>query len=156
MFYVMHICYEHSMYVSHIRIMGMLQFDHHHVTHSAWTFLILSRHTSLLSIASHRSPRLHLVSAQSCCMKVRAGRSAFARPCEGVHRSTSLISLSLLLQQCPTCLVHLILIVFMMGIWWSYSCWFVGCCLQDLFNTARVFLCNCRQAFPPYIELAFM
>ena len=27
----------------------------------------------------------HLVSAQSCCMKVRAGRPAFARPCEGVH-----------------------------------------------------------------------
>ena len=32
----------------------------------------------------------------------------------------------LLLQQCPACLVRLILIVFMMGGWWPYSCSFVG------------------------------
>ena len=38
-------------------------------------------------------------------MYVRAGRPAFARPCVGVHRSTSLMSSSLLLQQCPACLV---------------------------------------------------
>ena len=46
------------------------------------------------------------------------------------------MSSSLLLQQCPTYLVHLILIVFMMGGRWPYSCCFVGCCLQDLFNIA--------------------
>ena len=40
------------------------------------------------------------------------------RPCEGVHRSTSLRSSSLLLQQCPACLVRLILIVFVMGGRW--------------------------------------
>ena len=40
-------------------------------------------------------------------MYVRAGRPAFARPCEGVHKSTSLMSSSLLLQQCPACLVRL-------------------------------------------------
>ena len=40
------------------------------------------------------------------CMFV-AGRPAFARPCVGVHRSTSLMSSSLLLQQCPACLVRL-------------------------------------------------
>ena len=34
-------------------------------------------------------------------MYVRAGRPAFARPCVGVHKSTSLMSSSLLLQQCP-------------------------------------------------------
>ena len=39
-------------------------------------------------------------------MYVRAGRPAFARPCVGVHKSTSLMSSSLLLQQCPACLVH--------------------------------------------------
>ena len=37
-----------------------------------------------------------------------------ARPCEGVHISTSLRSPSLLLQQCPACLARLILIVFVM------------------------------------------
>ena len=31
-------------------------------------------------------------------MYVRAGRPAFARPCVGVHKSTSLMSSSLLLQ----------------------------------------------------------
>ena len=34
-------------------------------------------------------------------MYVRAGRPAFARPYVGVHWSTSLMSSSLLLQQCP-------------------------------------------------------
>ena len=34
-------------------------------------------------------------------MYVRAGRPAFARPCVGIHKSTSLMSSSLLLQQCP-------------------------------------------------------
>ena len=29
------------------------------------------------------------------------------------------------------------MIVFVMGGRWPYSCWFVGCCLQDLFNIAR-------------------
>ena len=45
---------------------------------------------------------------------------------EGVHRSTSLMSLFLLLQQCPTCLVHLTWVVFVMGGKWPYSCCFVG------------------------------
>ena len=48
-------------------------------------------------------------------MYVRAGRPGFARPYEGVHRRTSLMSSSLLLQQCLACLVHLTLIVFVMG-----------------------------------------
>ena len=51
-----------------------------------------------------------------------------------VHRSTSLMSSSLLLQQCPACLIRLILIGFVMGGSWPYSCCLVGCCLQDLFN----------------------
>ena len=107
---------------------------HHHVALSAWIFLTLARHPSLSSIAFSRSSELHPVSAQSCCIYIRAGRPAFARPCEGVHRSTSLMSSSLLLQQCPTCLVRLILIVFMIGGWWRYSYCFVGYCHQDLFN----------------------
>ena len=39
----------------------------------------------------------------------------------------------------PACLVPLILIVFMMGGWWLYSCCFVGCCIQNLHNIARSF-----------------
>ena len=63
--------------------------------------------------------------------------SCFARPYVGVHRSTSLMSSSLLLQQCPACLVRLAWIVFVMGDRWPYSWCLVGCCRQDLFNIAR-------------------
>ena len=79
---------------------------HHHVAPSAWISLTLSRHPSLSSIASGRSSGIHPVSVQSCCVWVLAGRSAFARPCEWVHWSTSLMSSSLLLRQPPTCLVR--------------------------------------------------
>ena len=101
---------------------------------SAWLSLTLSRHFSLSFIASGWSSGLHPIFSQSCSMYVRAGRPAFARPYVGVHRSTSLMSSSLLLQQCPACLVHLTWIVFMMEGRWSYSWCFVGCCLQELFN----------------------
>ena len=91
----------------------LIHYDH--VTLSARISLTLSHHhcTDILdplspSIASGRSPGLHPVSAQSCCMLVRNGCLAYARPCEGVHWSTSLMSSSLLLQQYPTCLVRLI------------------------------------------------
>ena len=46
------------------------------------------------------------------------------------------MSLSLLFQQYSACLVRLIWIVFEMGGKRLYSCCFVGCCLQDLFNIA--------------------
>ena len=68
------------------------------------------------------------VSSHSCCMYVQTGRPACARPCKGVHRSTSLMSTSLLLQQCPACLVRLTLIVFVMEGRWPYCSCFVGCC----------------------------
>ena len=99
--------------------------------------LILSRHFSLSFIAPGRSSGLHLVSSHSFCMYVRAGRPAFARPYVEVHRSISLMSSSLLLQQCPACLVHLIWIVVVMRGRWPYSWCLVGCCRQDLFNIAR-------------------
>ena len=102
--------------------------------------LTLSRHFSLSFIASGRSSGLHPVSSHSCCMYVRAGRPAFARPYVGIHRSTSLMSSSLLLQQCPTCLVRLSWIIFVMGGRWQYSWCLVGCCRQDLFNIARSIL----------------
>ena len=71
-------------------------------------------------------------SSHSCCMYVQAGRPAFAWSYAGVHRSTSLMSLSLLLQKCPVCLVRLTCIVFVMGGRWPYSWCLVGCCRQDL------------------------
>ena len=86
-------------------------------------------------------------SSYSSCMQVRAGRPAFARPCEGVPRSTSLMSSSLLLQQCLECLVRLILTVFVMSARWPYSSCFVWCCLQDLFNIARSILVQLPSSF---------
>ena len=83
--------------------------------------LTLSRHSSLSFIPSGRSSGLHPVSSQSCCMYVRAGRPAFARPYVGVHRSTSLMSSSMLPQQYPACLVRLTWIVFVMDGMWPYS-----------------------------------
>ena len=116
--------------------------DHHHhdVVPLARISLTLSRHFSLSSIASGRSSGLHPASSHSCCMYVRAGRPAFARPYVGVHGSTSLMSSSLLLQQCPACLVRLAWIFFVMGGRWPYSWFLVGCCRQDLFNIARSIL----------------
>ena len=99
---------------------------HHHVVLLARISLTLSRHFSLSFIASGWSSGLHPISSHSCCMYVRAGRPAFAWPCVGVHRSTSLMSSSLLLQQCPACLVCLTWIVFVMGSRWPYSWCLVG------------------------------
>ena len=96
---------------------------HHHVVLLARISLTLSRHFSLSFIASGRSSGLHPISSHSCWMYVQAGRPAFAWPYVGVHRSTSLMSSSLLFQQCPACLVRLTWIVFMMGGRWPYSCW---------------------------------
>ena len=110
---------------------------HHHVVLVAQISLTLSRHFSL---SSGRSSRQHPVSSHSCWMYVRAGRLAFARPCVGVQKSTSIMSSSLLLQQCPACLVRLTWIVFVMGGRWPYSWCLVGCCRQDLFKIARSIL----------------
>ena len=109
---------------------------HHHpdIMPSTRISLILSRHFSLSFIASSRSSGLHPVFSHSCCMYVRARGLAFARPYEGDHRSISLMSSSLHLQQCAACLVLLNLIVFVMGGWWPYNCCFLGCCLQDFWN----------------------
>ena len=128
---------------------------HHHVVPLAEISLTLSRHFSLSFIASGKSSGLHPVSSHSCCMYVRAGRPAFARPFAGVHRSTSLMSSSLLLQQCPACLVRRTWIVFVMGgaggriigVLWS-----VAARTCSLLLTA--FFCNCCLASSPAVLLA--
>ena len=68
---------------------------HHHVALVARISLTLSHHSSLSFITLGRSSGQHPVSSHSCWMYVRAGRPAFARPCVGVHKSTSLMGLSL-------------------------------------------------------------
>ena len=122
---------------------------HHHVVPQVRISLTLSRHFSLSFIASCWSSGLHPVSSHNCCMYVRAGRPTFAQQYVGVHRSTSLMSSSLLFQQCPACpacLVRLTWIVFVMGGRWPYSWCLVGYCRQDLFNIA----CNIKKNMSIY------
>ena len=127
------------------RLKSLVLLDHHHHHHhhivlAARISLTLSRHSSLSFIALGRSSGQQPVSSHSCWMYVRAGRPAFAWPCVGIHKSTSLMSSSLLLQQCPACLVRLTWIVFVIGGRWPYSWCLVGCCCQDLFRIARSIL----------------
>ena len=56
------------------------------------------------------------------------------------------MSLSLLFQQCPACLVH-IWIVLEMGGRWLYSCCFEGCYFQDLFSIAHSILVQFLSSF---------
>ena len=87
-------------------------------------------------------------------MVVRACRPAFARPYVGVHRSTSLMSSFLLLQQCPACLVRLTSIVFVMGGRWLYSWCLVRCCRQDLFNIAcSILMYQLEHTFSSYVRI---
>ena len=125
---------EKKNYPTYIYIYIYIYIHHHHIVPLARISLNLSHHFSLSFIASGRSSGLHPVSSHSCCMYVLAARPAFARPYAGVHRSTSLMSSSLLLQLCPACLVRLAWIVFVMKGRWQYSWCLVGCCGQDLFN----------------------
>ena len=53
---------------------------------------------SLATFPSERSSELNSESSQSYCIYVLAGRPGFARPYVGIHRSTLLMSSSLLLQ----------------------------------------------------------
>ena len=122
---------------------------HHHVVPPAQISLTLSRHLSLSFIAPGRSSRLHPISAQSCCIQVIAGRPAFGRPWEGVHRSMWLMSSSLLLQQYPACLIRLTWIVFVMGVRWPYSCYLWSAAFRTCSILLAAFSCNCRQACSP-------
>ena len=57
-----------------------------------------------------------------------AGRPTLVCLCVVVHRRTSIICSSLLLQQFPVCITHLTWIVCSMGGKWPCSCCFEGCC----------------------------
>ena len=127
---------------------------HHHVMLVARISLTLSHHFSLSFITSGRSSGQHPVSSHSCWMYVRAGRPAFAQPYVGVHKSTSLMSLSLLLQQCPACLVHLTRIVFVIGGSTVGVLW--GVAARTCSRLLAAFLCNCCLASSPAVLLESM
>ena len=55
----------------------------------------------------------------------------------------------LLLQQCLACLVHFICTVLEMGGMCPYSCYFVECCFQDLFNMTGSILVQFLSSFFP-------
>ena len=129
---------------------------HHHIVLAARISLTLSRHSSLSFIALGRSSGQQPVSSHSCWMYVRAGRPAFARPCVGIHKSTSLMSSSLLLQQCPACLVHLTWIVFVIGGRWPYSGVLWGVAARTCSGLHAAFLCNCHLVSSPAVLLASM
>ena len=149
-FYHFKIWYVHTVFIDNFIAVFFWTLYHHHVVPTARISLTLFRHFSLSFIASG----LHPVSSQSYCMYVQVGRPAFARPYVGVHRSKSLISSSLFLQQCPACLVGLTWIVS----WWEVGGRIVG----DLWGVASrtysilltAFLCNCSRAFSPAVLLA--
>ena len=56
------------------------------------------------------------------------------------------MSSSLLLQQCPACLVRLTWMVCEIGGRCPYSCSLVGCCFHDLFKTARSILVQLQSS----------
>ena len=123
----------------------------YHVVRLARISQSLSLHVSLSFIAFGRSSGLHPVSSHTCCMYVRAGRPPFDWPYAGVHRRSSLPISSLLLQQCPACLVRLACIVFVTDGRWPNSWRIVWCCCQDLFKLLATFLHNCRLASSPTV-----
>ena len=124
---------------------------HHHVMPQAQISLTLSRHFFLSFIASGRSSGPHPVSSHSCWMYVRTGHLAFARPYVGVHRSTTLMSSSLLLQQCPACLVRLTWIVFVMGGSGHIVGALWGVTARSCSILLTAFLCNCHLASCPAV-----
>ena len=137
-------------HINHCRLFNansfLYKYHHHHVALVARISLTLSRHSSLSFITLGRSSGQHPVSSHSCWMYVRAGRPAFARSCVGVYKSTSLMSSSLLLQQCPACLVRLTWIVFVMGAGGRTVGVLWGVAARTCLRLHAAFLCNCRLA----------
>ena len=98
---------------------------HANSTDSLWH----SGHSSLSAITFGNSSRVskcpHEVTVDKC--KFFAVRPTLVCPWVGVHKRTSLMSMS----------VHLTWRIREMRRQWSYSCCFVWCCFQDLFKIAR-------------------
>ena len=118
-------------------------------SHCENRFPWLSRHSS---IALGKSSRLHPVSVQSCWRYV-FGQPKLTHSCEGVHRRTSLMSLCLLLQLCPACLVCFIWMVLEIGGTWLCNL-FCGMLLAGFVQSLSVcvyiyiYMCSCMGQHP--------
>ena len=117
---------------------------HHHVVQITHISLTLSRNSFLFPIFSGRFSSQYPVSVQSYCWYVLIARPTSARPGEGLHRRTLLMSSTLLL---PVCLVRLIWMILEMGGRLPYSSYFVRCFFKDLFNIARNILEQLLSSF---------
>ena len=120
---------------------------HHNVVLLTRIPRTLSCLPSLSSIAPSRYSMQHPISVQNCWRYVLAGHTILAGPREGVHRCIYQINSSLLLHQCPACLIRLTWIVFVMGGRLPYSGCLEGRCLQDLFNKAYSILVSLPSSF---------
>ena len=108
----------------------------------AWIFLTL-----FLSICSYHPSLMADLPDYILYMHRAVGQPTLTHPYEGVHRRMLLMTSSLLLQQCPTCLVCFTCMVLEMGCKGLYSCCFVGCCFHDLFNITCTILVQLPSSF---------
>ena len=144
-----------------VSLLGLFLYN---IETSSWYILIIIIINSSMSCRWHGYPSPSLDTSTyrssppagppSCCMYVRAGRPASARPYGGIHRSTSLMSSSLLLQQCPASLVRLTWIVFVMEGRWRIVGALWGAASRTCSILLAIFLCNCSLASSPGVVLA--
>ena len=88
---------------------------------------------SLSSLTSTMPFKLHPISAPSRYRYDLSGQPILARSRVAVHRRTSFMSSSLVLQQCHECLVRLIWMILEIGGELPYSYCFVCCCFRKFF-----------------------
>ena len=144
---VIHNIYKMYIIIYHIRSYNI--YHHHHVTLVARISLTLSRHSSLSFIALGRSSGQHPVSSHSCWMYVRAGRPAFARPCVGVHKSTSLLSINIYIYVCVcvcVCIINFTLYIYNVITYISFICWVFFIMLLSCF--CNFFILNFGKDWP--------
>ena len=110
----------------YVHIHSYIQVINHHQSMQTvsltFSLVIHPYHPSLLVSPLDSIQYLHR--ADEC--KVFAGHVRLVCPWVGIHWRMLLISLSLLLHQCPACLVHLTLMVCEIGGKWHYRCCFYG------------------------------
>ena len=134
---------------------------HHHVMLLARISLTLSLSLSLAIRLYHPSLPAGPLDYILCpYWWVLVGRPTHARPCEGVHRKTSLMSSSLLLHWCSSYFFRRIWMVLEMWAWWLYCCcfWYIASLVCSiwlvafLFRSRLFFLCSfCRRPCSAFI-----
>ena len=126
-----------------VRMYKYLHFIYHHHHHH---HQVMHRFPWLsLAICSYH-PLLWQVFQTTSCVRTEL---LLVGSCWSAKNSTSMWGgrLENLLQQCPACLVRFILMVLVIGVKWPYSCCFVRCCFQDLFNIAQNILVQFPSSF---------